>query len=391
MKSIRNEMKPKRKLFIEYFSPKGFTLVELLVVIAIIGILIGLLLPAVQAAREAARRMQCTNNLKQLALAVQNYHDVNNSLPAGSTGDNPSWCSPGAHWSALAKITPYMELSNIYEAMISLQKRNFGTNNLVDATTVGSYSFTAATTEELAAVRAKIDPFLCPSDPAGAQKIETDYGCTNYRLCSGDVGVRHASSNSAHVRGAFGNKNWLDMGAILDGTSNTILMGERAIDYLGERRIVYATVIPSGSGWTGDWDVSAMCTNFRYNTCIVTTGPDKFYPSAHTLILGKCSGRGWFKGMQPYVFFSTIMPPNGPSCGASYNNGSSWAIGPSSYHSGGVNVVRVDGSVSFISETINNITAGYDTGTARCKTSGKSDYGVWGALGSKDGGEVDSL
>ncbi len=368
---------------------KAFTLVELLVVIAIIGILIGLLLPAVQAAREAARRMECTNKLKQLALAVQNYHDSNNSMPAGTTGDNPSWNSPGSAWSALAKLTPYIELNNIYEAMIDLQKKNFGTGDLVAASAAyDSAKYGTPSTEAKAAVRTNLDPLLCPSDPAGNTKSDTDYGFTNYRLCSGDVGVRHADPSSASVRGAFGTRNWLKMAAILDGTSNTILMSERAIDVRGDNRVAYATVNPNGSGWSGDWDVSAMCTNFRYNTCIATLGESKFYGTSQPLIITNTSGRGWFRGMQPYVFFSTVMPPNGPSCGASSNNGASWAQSATSYHAGGVNVVRVDGSVSFISDTINNISSNVDTGTARCKKSGKSDYGVWGALGTKDGGET---
>ena len=87
-------------------SRRGFTLVELLVVIAIIGILIGLLLPAVQAAREAARRMQCTNNLKQFGLAFQNYHDANNALMAGTNGAN------GLTWAY--KVLPYIEATSLY-------------------------------------------------------------------------------------------------------------------------------------------------------------------------------------------------------------------------------------------------------------------------------------
>ncbi|MDO5581481.1 MAG: DUF1559 domain-containing protein [Planctomycetia bacterium] len=370
------------------FKKRGFTLVELLVVIAIIGILIGLLLPAVQAAREAARRMECTNKLKQLAIATHNYHDVYNSLPAGTTGDNPSWCGPGASWSALAKILPFVEQANIYTALERVQKSYYATSAF-KTETVGAFSYTAASSEEITALRAQPDAYLCPSDPAGKLKSPSDYGNTNYRLCSGDVGVRHPDSDFKLVRGAFGTKNWQGFDAILDGTSNTILMMERAIDYYdASNKMVRAkTVIPDGSGWSGDWGVNTMCTNFRVDICTATVGSDGFYGSAHTITNNQNSGRGYFRGMQPYTFVSTVMPPNSPSCGASNNNGSSWAIAASSFHMGGVNVVRVDGSVSFISDTINAISTGLTTNTARCKTTGQSDFGVWGALGTKNGSE----
>ena len=106
---------------------RGFTLVELLVVIAIIGILIGLLLPAVQAAREAARRMQCTNNLKQFGLGFQNYHDVNNALMAGTNGAN------GLTWAW--KILPFIEANALYSTIdFSDPRYNNGANGVSDLT-----------------------------------------------------------------------------------------------------------------------------------------------------------------------------------------------------------------------------------------------------------------
>ena len=100
------------------FTRRAFTLVELLVVIAIIGILIALLLPAVQAAREAARRSACKNNLKQIGLAVQNFHDVNRRLPASWKGIPPT--TPGGNvdgWSVHAQILPYLEQGNLNSAI----------------------------------------------------------------------------------------------------------------------------------------------------------------------------------------------------------------------------------------------------------------------------------
>ena len=368
-------------------TKKGFTLVELLVVIAIIGILIALLLPAVQAAREAARRMQCTNQLKQLALGMQNYHDVYRTLPAGTTGDNPSWCAPGAAWSAFAKILPFIEASNVYSSMVNVQNDFFGTY-WMSAGTVGSYTFRNATNDELIALRTQPDSFICPSDGGISELSPGDWGCISYRLCTGDVGVRHPDSAPERVRGAFGTRNWQGFDAITDGTSNTILLMERIIDvYPDQNRMLKAKTVNPNGAWSGDWDINSMCNNFRLDLCISTASADRTYGSAHTLIVNRCSGRGWFRGMQPYTFASTVMPPNAPSCGATNNNGSSWAIGPTSNHSGGINAARVDGSVFFVSDTINAVSSNRTTNTARCKILGESDFGVWGALGTKNGGE----
>ena len=106
---------------------QGFTLVELLVVIAIIGILIGLLLPAVQAAREAARRMQCTNQMKQVGLALQNYHDVNNSLPTMARFLSRGW-NNYAPFSVTIPLLPYMEAQARYDVIMELDRQEFAGN-----------------------------------------------------------------------------------------------------------------------------------------------------------------------------------------------------------------------------------------------------------------------
>ncbi|MFO0906442.1 MAG: DUF1559 domain-containing protein [Pirellulales bacterium] len=178
----------------------GFTLVELLVVIAIIGILVSLLLPAVQAAREAARRMSCTNNLRQIALATQNYHDVYNYLPPAST----SPANTGS--SAFAAILPFMEQNNLYQL----------------------YDFSRGNSDPVntAVVSQRIPAFLCPSAaflrivPAGACDAYRAPGTYAFSTGSGDP---WAANNGAIATAYTPQTNFA---SILDGTSNTLLAGE---------------------------------------------------------------------------------------------------------------------------------------------------------------------
>ncbi|MCL2744961.1 MAG: DUF1559 domain-containing protein, partial [Planctomycetaceae bacterium] len=191
----------------------AFTLVELLVVIAIIGVLIALLLPAVQAAREAARRMSCTNKLKQLALSMHNYHDVHQALVPSCHGN--AWCHVGTvgsaslassvsdRWSGFPSIFPFMELNAQFDALKVLR---FGT--APEAGSIGSGNF--------GTVRATAIPaFLCPSSTIINTQPQEWTTRTNYRFCEGD-NAQHSSLNlnpssppyrttpDANHRGAFG-------------------------------------------------------------------------------------------------------------------------------------------------------------------------------------------
>ncbi|HUY92603.1 MAG TPA: DUF1559 domain-containing protein [Pirellulales bacterium] len=188
---------------------KGFTLVELLVVIAIIGILVALLLPAVQAARESARRTQCKNQLKQIGLAMQNYHDLNRAFPAGYYSQfdgNGDELGPGWGWGAA--LLAELEQTNL-ASRINL---NLGIGDAQNA-----------------ALRTTALPvFLCPSEVHGPQftvantSVTVAYG--NYVAINGNGGVSDfAGSND----GAFLRNRWFRMADIADGLSNTLFVGER--------------------------------------------------------------------------------------------------------------------------------------------------------------------
>ncbi len=227
---------------------RGFTLVELLVVIAIIGILVGLLLPAVQAAREAARRMQCTNNLKQMALAVHNRESTYKKLPAGyydwlpggSAATAPEQQNPDYCWATM--LLPFMEMSNVYNA-IGVDQRRLQAIIVGVSGVAGSAPITAYPAQFQDFVRAtstEYPVFICPSgasevqvmktfsDPA-AQMYNRDTGVakSNYVACIGVTPNGGALANDPG--GPFVYKDEKGFRDITDGTSNTILIGERAV------------------------------------------------------------------------------------------------------------------------------------------------------------------
>lgn len=312
----------------------GFTLVELLVVIAIIGILVGLLLPAVQAAREAARRMQCTNNLKQLGLALHNYESVYKSLPSGFTTNYPasSWGTPAmqavsqqSHWSWGAFILPYIEQQSLYTTV--------NPNNLemfqVLATPVG-----------LAALTTPLPTFACPSDPgpplnnfdatqsdapanAAApwyNRFVTSNGTDRIAIAKSNYIMSACSSVSTTppvAEAVFGPATgvaWLNsrcrLAQITDGTSHTIAIGERAYRFAN---------LNAGAG-----------NALGFSSTVNTPGTSAGLKAAMTAVLGLAyNGINW-----------------------SANNRIHQPRGYSSNHANGANFVFCDGSVQFLSNSI---------------------------------------
>jgi prepilin-type processing-associated H-X9-DG protein len=342
--------------------------VELLVVIAIIGILIALLLPAVQAAREAARRMQCSNNLKQLSLALHTYHDTHNGFPAAATN-----CKAANNWaSAFVQLLPYIEMSARYERFVAGDSPISGL-------------FTTTTHEGCVG---PISAFNCPSDDQTVSySNDKKAATTNYVICYGDT-TRGTHVLGTSLRGLFGGqKIFRKMSSASDGTSNTIALSETLVAKSANDDRVGAgmAVLPKTTG--GHVNKPGSVAAFR--------GPNRRLLNPDTQI-GVCGrGNSFAMGAGVYIGFQTILPPNSPSGtdrGAPPNiHDCAGLMSAASNHTGGVNVGFCDGSVTFVSETVNSLNSGLVLADVDDPLSGPSPFGVWGALGTIDGGEPKSL
>ncbi|MBI3464052.1 MAG: DUF1559 domain-containing protein [Planctomycetes bacterium] len=342
----------------------GFTLVELLVVIAIIGILIALLLPAVQAARESARRTQCLTNLKQIGLALHNYEGVRQSFPpqkGGTSGCGNPWDDCNAERkSGFVFLAPYLEQGAAYiniEAGGGVPPRKPG----------GPGAWKSWSNWDL-----QVPGYLCPSDPEPPNLAR---GHHNYAFCIADR-IRDNLWQAAQPRGMFGFRLTVKLRDVLDGTSNTIALSERArANYgwgppTGRRQITGTAQIPN------PWD--------NPGRCLTRASAGYFLPAANQ-VKGRF-GVIWTDGQTERVAFNTVLGPNAPSCVGDGNvNADSphSVLSASSYHRGGVNVLMTDGSVRFITDNINTGNLG-----ASAPTQGPSPFGVWGALGTRAGGDA---
>lgn len=332
---------------------RGFTLIELLVVIAIIAVLIALLLPAVQQAREAARRTQCKNNLKQLGLALHNYHDTLLVFPPRETGT-----STNSRMSGFYGLLPYVEQGALYDAIKAGDPGN------------GIPPQGPAVWSSWSVWNVTLPWALCPSDGASGNTERN----VNYMFSVGDT-IQN-NRDSTNVRGMFSQRNSISMGKIPDGTSNTIAMSEHL---RGGVNPTPGNQIQVKQGIA--LSVAGILTN--PGECMTTVGQGGYYSTSYQAKI-KHGTRIW-DGQPQWVGFTTVIGPNGPSCEATANasgDGESSILSPSSNHTGGVNALLADGSVRFISDSIH-------TGSLNLPpvTTGQSPYGVWGALGTRDGGE----
>jgi len=364
----------------------GFTLIELLVVIAIIGVLVGLLLPAVQQAREAARRSSCTNKLKQMQLAMLNYESTNKKFPAqGSSQEIRKISNDPAtsrRWGFIPFLLPYTEQLPLHTAMITLIETNAKAR---------PYSQDAA---HRGVTRTELTEILCPSDPNSGRTsggVSTP-GRTNYRICRGDKRSEAIESRSrgvgktgyARIDGGNGidiasisdltklKPQSVKMKDITDGTSNTISLGEARIG------------VGSGDSRQGGYGISASAKggNAAPSVCQALIGADGKYSSSNTNS-SQAPGVRWGDSDEGFTSFFTFAAPNYPRCGFGNEN---WAcIPPSSYHPGGAVMAHVDGSVKFYND---NIDAGPTGAGTNAGWTGQSERGVFGALGSISGGEV---
>lgn len=303
----------------------GFTLVELLVVIAIIGILIALLLPAVQAAREAARRSTCTNNLKQIALAVHNYHDVQKAIPPVSGGIQPAayggtcpgWImSTGFSWRAM--ILPQMEQAPLYNSM-DLSKVIIGCWPPGD--TSGAYPRLGDRNPAGRPGDTVISTFMCPSDPTG--RISQTEGPTNYAGIWGDLARPEVD------RGYFA-RNLTTMASILDGTANTAMVGEVFRGKACDHRY--------SGGEGGNALAGQRCRRWAEETgyCGAATG---YYDA-----------NGRHVGIPPNNPRNDMITWSDMNCAGCFANEDRRPI--SSMHPGGAQCAYGDGSVKFIPETV---------------------------------------
>jgi prepilin-type N-terminal cleavage/methylation domain-containing protein/prepilin-type processing-associated H-X9-DG protein len=360
------------------FHKLGFTLVELLVVIAIIGVLVALLLPAVQSAREAARRTQCSNGLKQMGLGLQNYHDVFRVFPARRGGtDSPNIANDPSRLAAnYDRLSAFIALLPFIEQKAIADQVAAGGN--IGGTTFPPGGPAAWYSSNFKPWGTQVPMLLCPS--GNVNKTKNAYGKNSYAFSLGDTlisGTSTYNSPTATTRGIFGgSRRCVGLQNITDGSSNTIAMSERCWGN---------DLAPATAHGQEARTVTVM------NVTSVTSNPGSCYAQVSgTKVLGvQVKGKFgalWSDGQAERVGFNTVIPPNGPACvndGNTNADSTGGAMPPSSYHPGGVNSVFADGSIHFINQNIN-------TGSLALPPANPgagSPYGVWGALGSIDGGE----
>ena len=409
----------------------AFTLVELLVVIAIIGVLVGLLLPAVQAAREAARRMSCSNNIRQVGIALHNYHDTYKMFPkqmggtmdyAWEAGANPDNCNPNAgnDWyrasdvtnnaslGFLVPLTPFFEQQPLWEQISNPNVLDLDNPTVqrvppwpAMGPTITDEDFTIQTGPNQRATAyapwmTEIGTLRCPSDPGTGLPA---MGRTNYAACLGDAvdfmadggHCRDQEPNSfrlqriqASGRGVFVTRKATSFRDMLDGTSQTIALGEIATD-LGDRD--KRTIAQATFSFSGIRDNPLLCRDD------IDPERPQFWAPAMTTLAASNQGRGfrWASGTGNYSGFTTILPPNTEMCVTFFDTGQGM-MSASSRHPGGVHVVMGDASVQFVSDSVDagdsTIGTVYATGTGPQTVGSASPYGVWGASGTRASREV---
>lgn len=326
----------------------GFTLIELLVVIAIIAILVALLLPAVQQAREAARRSNCKNNLKQISLAMHNYHDTHNQL----TQYRYKYLPTTSDWqgrSGFVSILPMMEQGKLYEIWIDTLPYYTGTND---------------TTR-----RQKIKTFLCPSDIGYGNKA---FAGNNYAMSTGShVDLWTGGSN---VNGAFTRDSPKNFAEILDGTSNVLMLAEMLSGdddkaTLSDTDITTKVTSPptfANRAFPTDAEINAAGIDCRDNGIDPTASPNNGHSKA---------GRDWAATTPYQAALNSSAPPNWIYRSCSFGDASFSELADRdgiytsrSRHRGGVQGALVDGSVRFFSDSI--------------------DLNTWQRLGARADGKV---
>jgi prepilin-type N-terminal cleavage/methylation domain-containing protein/prepilin-type processing-associated H-X9-DG protein len=318
-------------------SEKGFTLIEILVVCGIIGLLLAVVIPAVQSAREASRRVACTNNLKQIGVALSAFAASHNALPFGmrpdgkTTKGEPFAIEPA---SVLCQLLPYMEQTSAYASL------NLSSGNLTSPSPGGLG--TVSNPQNVTVVGLQVNAFLCPSDSMGLKPGNS------YRACTGPHPYVHDSSIIPGGGGAFPGLGTVTPADVTDGLSATTGVSERLIgsgvtqQFARSRDVWYTGISELGRRVDSD-ELMRVCA----------TTPGK--PVLPLLV----AGEKWLVGRLGDTLYNHVASPNGGAADCSADSatiGSGFTSGDvsaRSAHAGGVNVLFLDGAVRFIGSGIN--------------------------------------
>ena len=346
--------------------PTGFTRVELLAVVIIIAILLALLLPPTRGSRDVVRRMACGNNIKQVGLALHNYHAAYNQLPAamGGTGFGTTLLTGNANrLSGLVALLPFVEQQHLWE-QISIPTKFNGWLYPAMGPTPWTSGYTPWKTQ--------IDTLLCPSSYGD----DTGLGTTNYTFCIGDM-AREIHEPTVK-RGMFACRTTTCFEDVVDGLANTVAMCEIGPAQNSSVNGQFATLQP---------------LTILDNPSLIRDLCDPKKPDLYlsNLKLGN-PGRGgrWADGAAGYSLVNTILPPNSPSCSINGTESVDGLYSAGSPHQGGCHVLMADGAVRFITDSIDAGNQSQPTLTVEemAKSEMPSPFGLWGAMGTASSKEA---